>query len=137
MTGELQLSDENGHENGTHHELSTGPEAPPFKISSEVERVMRAGQEIRRITFEIKERLSDVIAQMLVDFPSHAMSIAKTLEGEAQKIRSIHEQEIRRERESRRNQEEQRVTNGSSEGRVSDGVSGIPGEQSGSGSSSE
>jgi hypothetical protein len=132
MTGATHLTDEKDHTNGANHQpMET---EPSFKISPEVEAVMLRGREIRRITDEVHECLTEVVDRMLKDFPGHESTIARSLEGAAQRVRSAQEQTVRREREARRAEEQQRVSNGSGKGSVSNGVQGVPGQHPGSGS---
>ena len=109
------------------------PEPPNFKMNPEVEATMQRGQELRRVAAVAKERLTEVVELLLQEFPDQTTMVANMLDGEAQRVRSIHEQKIRREREARRAKENGHVTNGSSEGGVSNGVPGVPGSKPGPG----
>jgi hypothetical protein len=105
----------------------------PFKIDPGVESIMQRGQERRRMESEIKERLTLLVEQLLEEYPDQDETISRMLEGESCRMRSNHEQKIRREREARRAKENGHVTNGSSKGSVSGSVQDVPGGEPGTG----
>jgi len=142
MTWETQLTDDN-NSNGRPPSKPSSADAPskqesqPFQIAPEVELAMRRGQELRAIASDVRDRLTNLVNELLLEFREHEVTISKILEGEAQRVRSFHEQTIRREREARRAKENGHVTNRSSEGGVPGSVQNVPGRKSDTGSGTE
>jgi hypothetical protein len=78
----------------------------PFTIDPEVERVMHLGQHQRAMSQRVRACLAKVTDQLLREYPGQLAAIATAIEGEAAWIRSLPEQQRRREREAQRIKEQ-------------------------------
>lgn len=102
------------------------PTAQPFTIDPEVEKVMHLGQHQRAMSQRVRAYLANVTDQLLREYPGQFAAIAIAIEGEAAWIRSLPEQQRRREREAQRI-EEHNGNDRRDAPAVQDGVPGVSG----------